>query len=286
MDFGGPYELIFECDDEAVSLNDIYIGEVYLFSGQSNMAFKLKESKTDSSEYETLDNLRLFSTARIKIEDDDYFKPCDGWVKSQKEKVGEWSAIGYLTGRKIAKEKNVAVGVIACYQGASIIESWLPGGVLEKNGINLPIEEKSYDHVFEEYEKWNDDSILYSFALSQVIPFSVTGVAWYQGDSDTSQAEAEVYLKELSILIDVWRKDFRNENLPFVVIQIANFSQRTDSAWKAVQDAQYEIQSVLPNVKTVISADVCEDDDIHPPTKDKLSYRVAEALQSFAVEKK
>ena len=283
MDFGGPYELVFECGDEVVSLDDIYIGEVYLFSGQSNMAFKLKESKTDESEYETIDKLRLFSTSRIK--DDDYYKPCDGWVKSQKEMVGEWSAIGYLTGREIVKRKNIAIGAIACYQGASIIESWIPKGALEKNGINLSIEEKSYDHIFEEYVKWNYDGALYNFALSQVIPFSITGVVWYQGESDSSTEEAEVYAKELSVMIDVWRKDFKNENLPFIIIQIANFTQRTDPAWKMIQDAQYEVQSIVPNVKTVISADVCEDNEIHPPTKDKLSKRVVTALQSITMKK-
>ena len=44
MEYGGPYTLNFTSGGERVTLNDIYIGEVYLFGGQSNIAFMLKAS--------------------------------------------------------------------------------------------------------------------------------------------------------------------------------------------------------------------------------------------------
>lgn len=279
MEYGGPYDLVFDSKDGIVVLNDIYVGEVYLFAGQSNMQFKMKESSYDTSLYETNEKLRLFSTDRI--EKTDFYASKDGWVKCEKEKIGEWSAIGYLTGKEIAESKNIAVGVITCYQGASVIESWVPKGIFEKNGINIPLSQKHLDHSIEQWLEWNEDGTLYSYAFSQVVPFSVSAVVWYQGESDTSLEEAKVYNKELSILIDTWRKDFNNNCLPFVIVQIADYDDRNDEAWKTVQNAQYEIQHILPNIKTVISSDVCESDDIHPPTKDKLSKRIASKLQSL-----
>jgi sialate O-acetylesterase len=277
MEYGGPYELIFDCGEEKVILNDIYIGEVYLFAGQSNMQFKMCESTTDKALYETNENLRLFSTDRI--EKTDYYTACDGWVKCEKERVGDWSAITYLTGIEIAKSKNIAVGAITCYQGASVIESWVPEGTFKKNGIDIPLDKKHIDHTNEAFSQWNKDGTLYSYALSQVVPFSISAVVWYQGESDTSLEEAKVYKSELSVLIDTWRNDFLNDKLPFVIIQIADFDNRKDTAWKSVQTAQYEIQKSVPYTKTVISADVCESDDIHPPTKLKLSKRIALALE-------
>ncbi len=112
MEYGGPYELSFKSDEQQVVYDDIYVGEVYLFAGQSNMQFKLKESTASEDLYETCPSLRLYSTERI--EKTDRFTPADGWVTAKKEDVGDWSALGYLASIGIAKSKGIAVGAIVC----------------------------------------------------------------------------------------------------------------------------------------------------------------------------
>lgn len=88
-----------------------------------------------------------------------------------------------------------------------------------------------------------------------------------------------MYDKEVCALIDTWRSDLKNNKLPFVIVQIADFCYSPNKeAWKLVQKAQYEVQNMRENVTTVISRDVCENDDIHPKTKDKLAERIAEVL--------
>ena len=89
--------------------------------------------------------------------------------------------------------------------------------------------------------------------------------------------EGKVYADELAELIRIWRRDLLNDKLPFIVIQIANFI-RGGEGWPYIQQAQIDIQSKAPFVKTIISADVCEDDDIHPPTKHKLAERMTKCL--------
>lgn len=279
MEYGGPYQLEINFDNEDVIFDDIYVGEVYLFAGQSNMQFKLHESTTALDSYETNDKLRLFCTDRL--EEGEYYKPSDGWVKSDKKQVGNWSAIAYLVGNEISKTRDIAVGVIACYQGASVIESWVPKNLFKESGIQVSDDKKHYDHFAKEFSAWNEDGKLYSCALSQTIPFALSSVIWYQGESDTSLEESFVYAEELCAMIRVWRKDFRNEDLPFVIIQIADYDQRDDEAWRRVQKAQLEVQTMLPNVKTVISLDVCESDDIHPKTKGKIASRVVKELISL-----
>lgn len=280
MEYGGPYQIIAVSENESVIIEDIYIGDVYLFAGQSNMQFKLHESSAPSSVYKSNEKLRLFSTDRLEA--GEYYTSVDGWVKSEKDTVGNWSAIAYLSGSEIVTRKDIAVGIITCYQGASIIESWVPKGTFEKANINLPLEKKHIDHVHAEFQNWNVDGKLYTHVLSQAIPYSINAVVWYQGESDTSVAEGQVYALELAELIKVWRNDFMDMELPFVIIQIADFVQRDDEGWKSVQKAQLDVEKLLPNVKTVISADVCENDDIHPKTKDIIAKRVVEALISFS----
>lgn len=279
MNYGGPYELKVSCGDEKIVFNNIYIGEVYLCAGQSNIEFKMKESNTPEELYKPMDQLRYFSVD--KIGDNDYFGASDGWVLSDKDTIKEWSAIGYLTGSEICEKKDVAVGIICCNQGASVIESWVPAGTFEKMGIDIPLDKKSKSH---QEHIWNKHGALYDYQLSQVIPFSLSGVIWYQGESDSFPDEGQVYLDELKKMIEIWRTDFSDENLKFVVVQIADYYEiwevrpPTRIGWKLVQQAQEQIQHEVKNVVTVISKDVCETDHIHPPTKTILSNRIAEAL--------
>ena len=69
--------------------------------------------------------------------------------------------------------------------------------------------------------------------------------------------------------------------LSFAVIQIADYDERNDEGWQLVQQAQLRVENMLPKVKTVICRDVCESDNIHPPTKDILSKRVADTLYNM-----
>lgn len=277
MEYGGPYTLVAEFEDNRVVLENIYIGEVFLFAGQSNMQFKLKESNTPKALYYSNDKLRLYSTDRI--EKTDFYIPKDGWVICEKEKIGNWSALAYLVGNEISKVNDIPVGVITCYQGASVIESWVPERTFEKANIEVPKDKKHMDHTLEEYAQWNRDGSLYSYALSQVFPYSVSAVVWYQGESDTTPEEGLVYCDELAELINAWRKAFHNKNLPFFVIQLADYILRADEGWRLVQKAQEEVSQKIHCVKTIFSADVCENDDIHPKTKIKLAKRISSAIQ-------
>lgn len=277
MDYGGPYTLEFTAGKEQIILDDIYVGDVYLFAGQSNMEFTIKGGKDDLSLCETNEMLRLFSPHCVEM--NNFLNPSLGWVKADIDTAPEWPSIAHFAGIRLAKRKGVAIGIIACSQGASVIESWVPKGILQDSGIVIPLENKTEDHRLEAFSAWNQEGKLYDFMLSQVFPFALTGVVWYQGESDTSVAEGKVYGKELAILIDSWRKAFQNPALPFTIIQIADFDKEAaNEGWHSVQQAQYEIQFTVPNVKTVISADVCSSDDIHPPQKYALSQRLADVL--------
>ena len=244
------------------------------------MEWKLGTSNNPEELLQSNEKLRLFCAPRLGSEaEKEHFKPTDGWVPAEKDTIGYWSAIGYLAGNAISQKKDIAVGVVCAYQGASVIESWVPKGTFEKYDIDIADALKTNTHFYSEDNlPWNEPGKLYEFALQWAVPFQLTGVVWYQGESDSTEAEAAVYEKELGIMIDIWRKDFRREDLPFCIIQIADFDGRNDDNWRRLQQAQIDIQYSRPYVKTVISKDVCEAANIHPPTKHLLAHRVAECL--------
>ena len=273
---GGPFSMEVILDNTRTVLEDIYIGEVYLFGGQSNIEFTLKETNTPEHEYQSEDALRFYTADRLGW--DLHFSPADGWQVAEQASVGEWSALGYLAGREIARKKGVAVGIVGCYQGGSIIETWMPEGALAQVGIVVPADQKHSDHHCDWAKNWNRDGLLYHHAFLPLTPFSFSGVVWYQGESDTTVAEAEVYDRELCTLIDIWRRDLKSDTLPFVVVQIADLLPYRSEAWPMLQAAQQRVPDMRPAVVMVRSADVCETDNIHPPTKTVLASRIAAAL--------
>ncbi len=281
MHYGGPYELTFLWEDERICFGNIYVGEVYLFAGQSNMEFKMRESNTPEDLYRADEKLRLFSTDRIA--GGDRYTPQDGWIVCEPDNIKDWSAIGYLAGIELARSRNIAVGVIVCYQGASSIESWLPEGTYERIGIDLAKDEKHPGRFYEEPLPWHYAGALYNHSLLPVFPFPISAAVWYQGESNTAPKEGTYYLKALTEFVKICRDNFNNQELPFIIVQIADYKARNDEGWRAVQNAQDEAQRVLPHTKTVISADVCENDNIHPPTKHHLAKRVAQALETLLV---
>lgn len=275
MPYGGPYEMDIVMNDRKQTLHDIYIGDLYILAGQSNMQFKLGESEYDMSLCKDDPLLRYYSTERA--EGGASFFPQDGWVKAKTEDLAYWSCLGYLVGRTLREQTDRAIGIIACYQGAADIQTYMPDSAFENPDFNIPDDER-YDMMF----SWNHGhSQLYNYQLKQLLPYSTAAVLWYQGESNVSEKESEVYGEMLSCLIHSWRDAFRDAELPFVVVQLPDNIERAGAPWSRIQQAQEDIQYKEEHVVTVISRDICENDNLHPKKKNELGRRIANAIMSM-----
>lgn len=274
--YGEGEALTVSCKEASVTLHDVCVGDVFILGGQSNMQFKLKESKTDTAVFADNALVRLFSMDRIEASD--RFRPGDGWKSCTQKDAPDWSAIGYFFGNFLQEKTGHAVGMITCYQGASIIESWMSPEALADLRFDLPVSEKHIDHTYEIYKGWNANSVLYDFAVKAIAPYTVKRVLWYQGESDTSVSEARIYRDELAAMIACWRKVFLQPELPFSVVVIADYDPRRDDGWRLVQEAQMHSDEI-PGVTVVTSADVCESDNIHPATKSRLAKKLVESAR-------
>ena len=274
QNYGGPYSMTVTLDNEKTEIYDIWFGDVYLLGGQSNMQFKMWERREPTDVYEGNENVRLFTVDRMEENTEERWGFKDGWVALTEENAKDFSAIGYYVSQELARDRKI--GLIACYQGASVIQSWLRKDVAQRP--ELQVENKFADHEW--FPIWNDDGILYDYMLTKIIPYSMASVLWYQGESNASVDEARIYLRFLDALTSSWREVFMDENLEFIVIQLADYDERNTEGWHLVQEAQLKAQDELKNVKTVICRDVCETDDIHPRSKKELSMRIVKALRN------
>ena len=275
MEAGGPYELEISDGADKTVVNGVHVGKVYLVAGQSNAAFQLRLSDEPEAGYADDALLRNYFVKHPWSKDDPY-DPGDGWVSAKKSSVGSWSALAYLSGREARALSGCAVGVITCAQDASVIESWLPA-----NEFSLDKEKLHPDHTNPEYSAWNARGVIYEKMLSALFPFSVNGVIWYQGESDTTVSEGEIYDAELLSFMRAARTGFCDDALPFAVIQIADYDGRLDDdpeGWRAIQTAQERAVSCDAHSALIVSKDVCISGFIHPSQKTEISRRAAAAL--------
>lgn len=117
---------------------------------------------------------------------------------------------------------------------------------------------------------------LFNGMIAPLVPVSLAGVVWYQGEQDTGRSTA-LYQKMLSGLITDWRAHWGSE-LPFVICQLPNNGAKTLeiglSRWADIRQAQLQTTSTLPVTAQTVLIDV-GDENVHPPDKKPVGQRVA-----------
>ena len=279
MPYGGPYQMEITLDGQTQILENVMIGEVILCAGQSNMQFAVgEEQTTEPFQYTTPPAIRTFVQERVQPYDG--LKSENGWVVCAADTLPHFSAIGYHVARILHQNKGIAVGIIGCYQGASIIESWIEESLISQPQFYIPEEQRRFNvshPMYKEYGLWNVYGKLYRETFSKILPYTVGSIVWYQGESNTSLAESKMYPRWLKLLADSWRNDLRDPTLPFVIMQIADLEGMGEE-WTMLQEAQERAVSLISNAHLVVTKDVSERTNIHPADKRKVSERVYQVL--------
>lgn len=283
-DVGGPYELTITNGIDEIALSDIYVGVVLVMAGQSNQQFKFGDGDDSYDDYEDISNIRLFTANHINFFDGDFehFRAKDGWVSFKKEDLPFWPSLSYQAARFLnAQNKDVKIGIIAAYQGGSVIEAWIPEDDFARSGLDLDVKEKSEDHRDKFFRIWNRNGLLYDCICSQFAHFGCNLVCWYQGESDTSAKEGLIYDQELALLVKTWRNNLFDSDVPFIIVRIADLDCRNDEGWKSVQDAQERAAKIIPNSCLIDASPFCDTDTIHPIHKKELALRIGQKIKDI-----
>jgi len=124
---------------------------------------------------------------------------------------------------------------------------------------------------------------LYNGMIAPLLNYTIKGVIWYQGESNTWKPLE--YRKLFGALITDWRKEWNQGEFPFLYVQLANFmaakDQPSESGWAEVREAQLKTLSV-PKTGMAVIIDIGEWNDIHPLNKKDVGERLALAARKLA----
>lgn len=134
----------------------------------------------------------------------------------------------------------------------------------------------------------NLPSVLYNAMHYPLAPYALSGMVWYQGESNTGDGYR--YEQYLTHLITGWRQLWQEPDMPFVVVQLANFMDPSDSpqdtGWSQVRESQRLAAKKLPNAELACIIDLGETVDIHPLRKQEVAQRIARCFDHIIWNKK
>ena len=128
-------------------------------------------------------------------------------------------------------------------------------------------------------------SNLYNARIRRVIPFALKGFLYYQGEED--QDRAADYDELMYYLIDQWRRDWGDNGLPFLFVQLPMYASREDvevglpsKNWCVLRESQYHASQKIAHTGMAVIIDCGEYENIHPLDKQTVGFRLAlQALQ-------
>ncbi len=128
---GGPYELMVQ-GSTSVTLNDVWVGEVWVASGQSNMELPLDNTNGSADEIPKANDpqIRWFVQER-RLSNRPLWESHGSWQVCTSETSKQFSAAAYYFAKKLRAELKVPVGILGVYWGGTWIESWIPQEAFE-----------------------------------------------------------------------------------------------------------------------------------------------------------
>ena len=300
---GGPYEMKISSPNDEVILSNILVGEVWVCSGQSNMEWSVKASNNPGEEISNakFPAIRLFHVPKKASS----FPESDcnaSWKECSPENIPNFSAVAYYFGRHLHNELKVPIGLIGSAWGGTRIEPWTPvsgfDAVPSLRGVADKVRRYTdLDQVVDRAQRWaeavknavdegrripsppqipklnhGNPTGLYNGMIAPVVPFSVKGAIWYQGESNVGEGMA--YHDKMKALISGWRDVFNNDDLSFYFVQIAPYRYNKGEALPDIWEAQTATLNV-PGTGMAVITDVGNVQDIHPRNKQDVGKRLA-----------
>lgn len=305
-----------------IDIHDVLVGEVWHASGQSNMQLQVSKVQNAEAEIAAANEpeIREFRT-RLIASDNEAFDVEGSWRVATPETVKDFSAAGYFFARDIHVHLRRPVGIINTSWGAKQIEPFLRRRAIEAEPSVWPallnwyqwvarypqeadvqvIDRENYPKAVEKAraagkpppprpgtpigapDSPRRPSGIYNGMVAPVLPYSIRGFLWYQGESNATAEEAFLYRRLFRLMIEDWRAQCGQGELPFLFVQLASFA--ANGWWPLLRESQADALA-LRGTGMAVTIDIGDATNIHPKNKQEVGRRLALLARSIAYGEK
>lgn len=275
------------------NITQVYAGEVWFCSGQSNMQMPVQGSwglmnnyqeEIKNANYPMIKLLSVAASGKNNHPADDTDLRSN-WVACSPSTIPDFSALAYCFGRELYKNLNIPIGLIQCAYGGSNAEAW----VSLETARTIPALKTQLDKCAQ-YDFHRDSvskylgmknefqvpTLLYNTMVHPMINFPIRGVIWYQGEANAWGSS--YYTALMDSLISSWRKDW-GYKFPFYTVQLAAYQTpaefQENSNWAALRWDQWKTSQQMDSTGMATAVDVGNATDIHPKNKQEVGRRLA-----------
>ncbi|OGG02318.1 MAG: hypothetical protein A3F83_07980 [Candidatus Glassbacteria bacterium RIFCSPLOWO2_12_FULL_58_11] len=303
LEAGGPFSLKISASSDTIRISNVLVGEVWLCSGQSNMALTLGDIKAaqtiaEAAAYPMIRQFQTkYATAAEPLEDVES-SPQTAWLSTweagSSSSAQHFTAVGYYFALYLQQQLGVPIGLINNSVGGTVAEAWSGSSVFEDIRLapiltEWPLYTQEYDWIRDTYADhlkaveqarqqglpeplyFCQPSVLYNAMTAPLMPYGIRGATWYQGESNIYRAEQ--YRILFPALIRNWREGWSQGDFPFLFVQLTSYESGTGK-WPELREAQKQ-GLALPNTGMAVTIDVGEADNIHPRNKKEVGRRLS-----------
>lgn len=224
------------------------------------------------------------------------------WTVCSPETAAKFSAVAYFFGRELNAREHVPIGLIDSTWGGTVAEAWVSLESIAADAALMPVFATRAAMMQSQGEMgailakerreggnhpWHPDpaswapAALFNGMIAPVTPYTIKGVIWYQGESNSRLSFAPMYAKIFPALIADWRRQWHIGNFPFLFVQIANFKSNATEDWAVIREAQRHTLA-LANTAMAVTIDIGDPDNVHPADKQTVGARLALAARVLA----
>jgi sialate O-acetylesterase len=317
---GGPFVMTI-AGDNTVTITDVFVGEVWVGSGQSNMAFQLARSNNSQDAIAAADDplLRFFFVPHL-AEDEPQINVTGNWKPSTPVTAANFSAVAYFFGRDLRRALKVPVGLIDSSVGGTPARAWLARAALESDPALKEILTR-YDESVKTYDpakanaQYQRNLAKHTEAVKRaqahgkqpprpvqkpaspalknsrpaclynamIAPLQPYAIAGVIWyQGEADAARGDEYQRLFPALIRNWRSSWQQGEFPFLFVQIAPHQTMTPE----IREAQLLTWQRVPRTGMVVTTDVGNERDIHPTRKEPVGARLALSARAVAYGEK
>lgn len=292
--YGGPYDMVISSSaDEAKTLTDVYFGDVFYCSGQSNMELTVSscndfETVRAAANDETIRQMKVEKGTSDELSDE---LPSISWKPATSAYVGNFSAAAYfcvLELKKLDEYKDIPFGILNNSYGGARVEAWMSKDMLGYD---------AYDITLAQGEKERQPTLIYNKMVNALIGIPFKAMLWYQAESNCDiENDAKVYSEQFNNMISTYRTLWGNE-FPVIWVQLPNYKSETRSevdnnpsssiasdAWITMRSEQAKSLSILSKSAQIVTIDAGLAGNIHPTDKQTIGTRLALAVRKLVYD--